>query len=279
MATRAGARPEAAHPLFSYLTASRPGQPERGRAWAIAVSVGIHVMLLGFAGWAMVAARPASDPRPLEHEYTVDLLQPSVLSHSAETSSGQAPVHPGSGPALTTIRSRIAPRAAPTLAVRPVAARAVAVRAVAARAVVHSRRARAERLLGHVVQPPPGGFLAQAQDPSADELAAGPPRLVPYTQPPELANPEAVRARLNREYPESLQDQGIGGRVVLWFLVDENGTVRQYMMKESSGKAGLDEAAMKVAGSMRFRPAFNYSRHVAVWLALPVLFETLETAG
>jgi TonB family protein len=88
-----------------------------------------------------------------------------------------------------------------------------------------------------------------------------------------------VQTRLRREYPEQLQDQGIGGRVVLWFLVDENGYVRRYLMKESSGQPGLDRAAMKVARLARFRPAVNYDRHVAVWVALPVLFRTVEPAG
>ncbi len=270
MERKADARRDSASRLFDNLVASRPGQPERGRAWAIAAAIGIHGCVLGLAGWAIVAGRPAVRERKwAEREYTIDLLPPSLLSHVRDHTDGRAAVsNEGKGEARTPTRARVAARLVREDRVEP---------RRFARLRLRSRRA--ERVLGRVVKLPARGQLVAEHSPTADELAAAPPRLVPYTQPPQLANEAEVQQRLVEEYPDYLQDEGIGGRVVLWFLVDENGKVRKYFLKDSSGRAGLDRAALNVAARMRFRPAVNYDRHVAVWVALPVMFQTAESAG
>jgi TonB family protein len=50
------------------------------------------------------------------------------------------------------------------------------------------------------------------------------------------------------------------------------GTVVKTMLKEPSGYPTLDEAALKVAEMMRFEPAVNRDKHVAVWVAIPIMF-------
>ncbi len=294
MGTATGVRPECARPLFEYLAASRPGRPERGRASAIGAAVGIHALVLTLAVWATLAAHPAFD-RVLvaEHEYTLDLLPPSVVLHARDASDGRAAVAERAAMAAHALRkhaldpaslARARAERAADLAVRVVleAPPPVIPEDVPPPTAVLASLDRPEYEYGAAASDASytaAQIVADHHDPSADELAAAPPRLVAYTEPPELSNADFVRKRLSREYPDYLQDQGIGGRVVLWFLVDENGIVRKFLLKSSSGIRALDRAALKVASFVRFRPAINYNRHVAVWVALPVYFQTIEAAG
>ena len=82
----------------------------------------------------------------------------------------------------------------------------------------------------------------------------------PYTQEPRLANPEEVARALQRAYPPLLRDAGIGGTVVLWLYVNEEGRVVKVQVNRSSGYAALDEAALSLAPMMVFTPAAFSSR-------------------
>ncbi|MFC1575658.1 energy transducer TonB, partial [Gemmatimonadota bacterium] len=76
-----------------------------------------------------------------------------------------------------------------------------------------------------------------------------------------------------REYPPLLRDAGIGGTVDVWFYIDEEGAVLRTQINTSSGHRALDEAAMKVAQVIRFTPALNRDKRVAVWISLPITFQ------
>jgi protein TonB len=89
---------------------------------------------------------------------------------------------------------------------------------------------------------------------------------------PALLNEQTVRQALERNYPPLLRDAGIGGIVVVWILLDEQGRVVQAELKESSGHRGLDDAALEVAPTMRFSPAMNRDQRVKVWVSVPVRF-------
>lgn len=91
-------------------------------------------------------------------------------------------------------------------------------------------------------------------------------RFIPYDTPPHLENEAEIGRALRREYPANLRRAGIEGRVLLWLYVDESGRVIRSQVKETSGSERLDEAAMRVADSMRFRPARNMDRPTAVWV-------------
>jgi protein TonB len=91
---------------------------------------------------------------------------------------------------------------------------------------------------------------------------------------PQLLNPAEVQRALERNYPGILRDAGIGGRVVLWLLIDENGRVIDADVRESSGQEAFDSAAARVAEIMRFSPGKNRESRVKVWVSLPVLFRT-----
>ena len=99
------------------------------------------------------------------------------------------------------------------------------------------------------------------------------PVFTPMTVRPEIRNRSEVQAALMREYPPVLRDAGIGGQVVVWFFISEEGRVLNRRVSESSGHVALDEAALKVADVFRFTPALNRENIVQVWIPLPITFE------
>ena len=91
---------------------------------------------------------------------------------------------------------------------------------------------------------------------------------------PKMLNTRQVQHALENNYPAILRDSGVGGRVVLWLLIDENGRVADAEVKEGSGHEMFDKAAVKVGEMMRFSPAMNQNTRVKVWVALPIVFKT-----
>ena len=108
-------------------------------------------------------------------------------------------------------------------------------------------------------------------DEEADLSAA--PVFTPMTLRPEIRNRSEVQAALVREYPALLRDAGIGGRVLVWFFISEDGVVLDTRVSESSGHLPLDEAALQVADVFRFSPALNREQIVQVWIQLPITFQ------
>jgi TonB family protein len=118
----------------------------------------------------------------------------------------------------------------------------------------------------------------QAAPSTAELLAAlGPapiqaPTGTQYTQEPRLANPEEVARALQRAYPPLLRDAGIGGTVVLWLYVNEEGRAVKVQVNRSSGYSALDEAALRLAPVMMFAPARDGVRAVQAWASLSLEF-------
>lgn len=110
------------------------------------------------------------------------------------------------------------------------------------------------------------------REPNAASLAAA-PRFTPMTVRPQLRNAAEVKQNLMRHYPPLLRDAGIGGTAMVWFFIEEDGTVGNVAIAESSGHAALDEAALAVARTMSFTPAKNGDEPVPVWVALEITFE------
>jgi periplasmic protein TonB len=100
------------------------------------------------------------------------------------------------------------------------------------------------------------------------------PTFTPYEVEPEVRNSREVQQALTREYPSILRDAGIGGVVVMWFFIDEEGIVQNVQVNESSGHASLDAAAERVAYEFRFSPALNRDQPVPVWVSIPIRFQT-----
>ena len=101
------------------------------------------------------------------------------------------------------------------------------------------------------------------------------PSFTPYAIKPELRNRPEVQQALVRNYPPHLRDRRVSGTTLVWLLVDEIGRVVKTQVKESSGEADLDKAALQVARTMLFTPAKNReSKPVKVWIQLPIVFRT-----
>ncbi len=98
------------------------------------------------------------------------------------------------------------------------------------------------------------------------------PTFTPYHVAPRMTNAAEVRRALERNYPKLLKDAGIGGEVLVWFLIDEEGKVVETVLNQSSGHFQLDEAALMVADIIQFTPAMNRDKVVPVWISLPITF-------
>lgn len=99
------------------------------------------------------------------------------------------------------------------------------------------------------------------------------PSFIPYDTPPRLRNGGEIQRLLQRLYPQSLRSAGIGGTVVLWIYVNEEGRVEKSVVKETSGHGALDSAARQVAANMIFEPAMNRDRKTDVWVSQNIRFE------
>lgn len=112
--------------------------------------------------------------------------------------------------------------------------------------------------------------------PAVGSTADDRPEFIPYDVAPKLRNRPEVLTLLERRYPRSLKDAGIGGTVLLWLYVDERGRVQETRVAETSGYAALDRAAQEVATEMEFTPAQNRDRVTPVWLSQPIDFTTVS---
>jgi periplasmic protein TonB len=123
--------------------------------------------------------------------------------------------------------------------------------------------------------PPPNTVTRPAAPgaaPAAREELMRRPTFTPMTVRPELQNAREIQTLLIRAYPPELRDAGIGGTPLVWFFIDETGTVQRTQLSKSSGHAALDEAAQTVAQLMKFSPAVNRDTKTAVWVEIPIVF-------
>ncbi|HEX6306933.1 MAG TPA: TonB family protein, partial [Longimicrobiales bacterium] len=108
---------------------------------------------------------------------------------------------------------------------------------------------------------------------AATDTPPATPTFTPMTRRPQLVNREEVMRALAANYPPLLRDAGIEGAPTVHIHVDTTGIVTRTLVSRSSGYPALDEAAVRVAGTMRFQPALNRDRTVAVWIEIPIVFD------
>lgn len=82
--------------------------------------------------------------------------------------------------------------------------------------------------------------------------------------------------RLPFEYPARAYDDRIGGETRLRIHITAEGRVDSVYVLDSSGHAVLDSAALAGARRLRYRPARQGERPVAVWAVLPVRYPLPE---
>lgn len=87
--------------------------------------------------------------------------------------------------------------------------------------------------------------------------------------PEPIGGMEAVHEAL--EYPETARQAGIEGRVILEFVVDENGNISEVSVLRGIG-GGTEDAAIEAVQSVDWRPGRQRGQPVAVRFQMPVQF-------
>lgn len=126
---------------------------------------------------------------------------------------------------------------------------------------------------GQEVARVPASITAPRISEDAVRVLRSGPVFTPYTHPPALRNGSEVHQAIHREYPSGLRNSGVEGKVLVYFLIDGRGQVRDARVARSSGREEFDEAALRVAPVFTFSPALRQARPTPVWIALPVTFQ------
>ena len=120
-----------------------------------------------------------------------------------------------------------------------------------------------------------------ASSPTARAITPIGPQPLPaqFDVAPLVSNAARVRQSLEREYPIGLKSAGIGGKVEVWFYVNERGVSERFQLKASSGNSDLDQAALRVARVFQFTPAQLNGEPIATWISQSIVFEGAEPEG
>ena len=89
----------------------------------------------------------------------------------------------------------------------------------------------------------------------------------------DMDSPPTPVSKIQPNYPSSLLSKGIGGKVLVTCVVDENGKVVSTSIKKSSGNAELDKAAVNAVTKWKFKPAQKAGRNLRATCVVPFNFE------
>jgi protein TonB len=87
----------------------------------------------------------------------------------------------------------------------------------------------------------------------------------------QLDQPPLATYQAKPDYPYELRRDGITGEVVVDFIVDSRGAVRNAVAARSTNH-GFDEAACKAVGRWKFRPGRKDGHAVYVHMQVPIVF-------
>jgi TonB family protein len=75
------------------------------------------------------------------------------------------------------------------------------------------------------------------------------------------------------KYPVEARVEKAEGTVVIKVLVSETGWTEKIELKQTSGYASLDRAAMQTAKSWRYQPGKRDGKPTAMWVDVPIVFK------
>lgn len=95
---------------------------------------------------------------------------------------------------------------------------------------------------------------------------------VPYDEPPQ---PEGGFAAIQRHlrYPESARKNKIEGTVILYVKISAEGEVEKVHVQKSLADDSCNQAAIDAVKSVKWKPAKQRDKLVAVWVSVPVKFK------
>ncbi len=133
-----------------------------------------------------------------------------------------------------------------------------------------------------VLQPPPQTISTEA---AQADISTPPPKSIPAPAPPpptqsqttplEATYAQIVSALLeaNKRYPRQALLAGEQGTVILWFVLNREGTVLAYRIEQSSGQLIFDEAVKRLIQRIHFPPFPNRDLSQRKTFMVPIQFE------
>jgi protein TonB len=105
--------------------------------------------------------------------------------------------------------------------------------------------------------------------PAEDDAASF---FVPYDDPPDpIGGFAAIQSKL--VYPEIARKAGIEGTVTVQAKISERGEVIDTRILVPLGNSGCNEAAVAAIKAVKWKPAKQRDKPVAVWVSIPVRFK------
>lgn len=105
--------------------------------------------------------------------------------------------------------------------------------------------------------------------PAEDEAATF---FVAYDEAPQpIGGFEAIQKKL--VYPEIARKAGIEGQVTVYAHINEKGEVVDTKILVPLGNSGCNEAAVAAIRAVKWKPAKQRDKPVAVWVSIPVKFK------
>ncbi|HEX9109766.1 MAG TPA: TonB family protein [Longimicrobiales bacterium] len=266
--------------LFGHLVATRPPREGGSALAATAASIGFHTLLVCGLIWAtMSVARP--DQATKEERLSLYTPIPEAPPPPPPVAPRMDVPRPAVVQKVIAQAQRELPQVKPVAVDEPKGFKVLAPPTVTPPDIPPPSMGPAVREADYSGEGAAGGSskgsapveLAAQKLVTAEDISAA-PTFTPYTVSPRLKNRDEVARALQRYYPDMLRDAGVGGKVLVWFLIDERGKVEKFQVKESSGHDALDQAALRVADVMEFTPALNRDHKVPVWVALPIEFSS-----
>ena len=99
-----------------------------------------------------------------------------------------------------------------------------------------------------------------------------PTRILDIFVPGQVDLPPRILRPVTPVYPFDAKTKGIEGRVVLRFIIDEDGRVQNPQVVKADPEGVFDESALAAIVKYKFEPAVIGSRKVKCYVVLPVSF-------
>lgn len=89
----------------------------------------------------------------------------------------------------------------------------------------------------------------------------------------QMDTPPQATAKFPPQYPSSLLQKKITGKVVISCVIDTSGKITSSSVRQSSGQRELDQAAVTAVARWKFKPALKAGRPVKGSILVPFNFE------